>query len=128
MPRPGATTIDHVTVQKDGKPLGLLVVMHPIDPMNMWQPNKGIAAENLMLGFVVPDSEIYASLYGAQKQIGRATNQHRQGHPCVGAGLPGLVLVLALPSRCRAASPQVSSTSPTPRAASPGATMTCSCR
>ena len=97
MPRPGATTIDHITVEKDGKPLGLLVVMHPIDPMNMWQPNKGIAAENLMLGFVVPDSEIYASLYGAQKQIGRATSSIVKGILASVLGFLALVLALSIP-------------------------------
>ena len=97
MPRPGATTIDHVTVQKDGKPMGLLVVMHPIDPMNMWQPNKGIAAEHLMLGFVVPDSEIYASLYGAQKQIGRATSSIVKGILASVLGFLALVLALSIP-------------------------------
>ncbi|PZF75720.1 hypothetical protein DK847_17695 [Aestuariivirga litoralis] len=97
MPRPGATTIDHVTVEKDGKPMGLLVVMHPIEPMNMWQPNKGIAAENLMLGFVVPDSEIYASLYGAQKQISSATNSIVKGILASVLGFLALVLALSIP-------------------------------
>jgi len=94
MPRPGATTIDHVTVEKDGKPMGLLVVMHPIDPMNMWQPNKGIAAENLMLGFVVPDSEIYSALYAAQEQIGSATNRIVKGILASVLGFLALALLL----------------------------------
>lgn len=94
MPRPGATTIDHVTVEKDGKPMGLMVVMHPIEPINMWQPSKGIAAENLMLGFVVPDGEIYASLYAAQDQISSATNSIIKG--ILGSVLGFLALALAL--------------------------------
>jgi len=97
MPRPGATTIDHVTVEKDGEPMGLLVVMHPIEPINMWQPNKGIAAENLMLGFVVPDSEVYASLYAAQKQIGSATNSIIKGILGSVLGFLALALVLTIP-------------------------------
>ena len=97
IPRQGATTIDHVTVEKDGKPVGLLVVMHPIEPMNMWQPNKGIAAENLMLGFVVPDSEIYASLYGAQKQISSATNSIVKGILASVLGFLALALALTVP-------------------------------
>lgn len=97
MPRPGATTIDHVTVERDGQQVGLLVVMHPIEPMNMWQPNKGIAAENLMLGFVVPDSEIYASLYGAQKQISSATNSIVKGILASVLGFLALVLALSIP-------------------------------
>ena len=97
MPRPGATTIDHVTVERDGEEMGLLVVMHPIEPMNMWQPNKGIAAENLMLGFVVPDREIYASLYGAQKQISSATNSIVKGILASVLGFLALVLALSIP-------------------------------
>lgn len=97
MPRPGATTIDHVTVERDGQQVGLLVVMHPIEPMNMWQPSKGIAAENLMLGFVVPDNEIYASLYGAQKQISSATNSIVKGILASVLGFLALVLALSIP-------------------------------
>lgn len=97
MPRPGATTIDHVTVEKDGKSVGLMVVMHPIEPINMWQPNKGIAAENLMLGFVVPDSEIYSSLYAAQAQIGSATNSIVKGILASVLGFLALALLLTVP-------------------------------
>lgn len=97
IPRAGATTIQHVTVEKDGKPEGLLVVMHPIAPMNMWQPNSGIAAENLMLGFVVPDSEIYASLYAAQKEIGSATQRIVKGILASVLGFLALVLLLSIP-------------------------------
>lgn len=97
IPRPGATSIQHVTVEQDGKPVGLLVVMKPIDPMNMWQPNKGIAAENLMLGFVVPDSEIYASLYAAQDQISTATNAIAKGILASVLGFLALALALTVP-------------------------------
>jgi sigma-B regulation protein RsbU (phosphoserine phosphatase) len=41
----------------------------------MWQPNEGISARNLVLGFVVPDREIYASLYAAQDEISAATDR-----------------------------------------------------
>lgn len=97
MPRPGATSIEHVTVENDGEKESLLVVMHPIQPMNMWQPNSGIGAENLMLGFVVPDREIYASLYGAQKQISSATNSIIKGILASVLGLLALVLLLSVP-------------------------------
>ena len=97
MPRPGATTIAHVTVQKNGKPVGLLVVMHPLQPINMWQPNGGIGAENLMLGFVVPEREVYASLYGAQKQISSATSRIVKGILASVMGFLALVLALSIP-------------------------------
>ena len=45
IPAPGTTSIAHVTVERDGKPEGLLVALHPLEPMNLWQPNAGIAAE-----------------------------------------------------------------------------------
>jgi phosphoserine phosphatase RsbU/P len=94
MPAPGTTSITHVTVEKDGKPEGLLVALHPLEPMNLWQPNAGIAAERLMLGFVVPDREIYASLYAAQGQIDSATNRIVKG--ILASVLSFLVLVLAV--------------------------------
>ena len=94
MPAPGTTSITHVVVEKDGQPEGLLVALHPLEPMNLWQPNSGIAAELLMLGFVVPDREIYSSLYAAQSEIGAATNRIVQG--ILASVLSFLVLVLAV--------------------------------
>ena len=94
MPEPGTTSIAHVTVERDGKPEGLLVALHPLEPMNLWQPNAGIAAERLMLGFVVPDKEIYASLYAAQAQIDSATSRIVKG--ILASVLAFLVLVLAV--------------------------------
>lgn len=94
MPAPGTTSIAHVTVQRDGKPESLLVALYPLEPMNLWQPNAGIAAERLMLGFVVPDREIYASLYGAQAQIDSATSRIVKG--ILASVLAFLVLVLAV--------------------------------
>ena len=79
MPEAGSTTITHVTVEKDGKPEGLLVALQPLQPVNMWQPNAGIAAERLMIGFVVPDREIYASLYAAQEDISATTSRIVEG-------------------------------------------------
>jgi phosphoserine phosphatase RsbU/P len=94
MPAPGATSITNVTVEKDGKPEGLIVALHQLEPMNLWQPNAGIAAERLVLGFVVPDSEIYASLYAAQGQIDTATKRIVKG--IFASVLAFLVLVLAV--------------------------------
>ena len=94
MPAPGTTSITHVTVERDGKPEGVLIALRPLQPMNMWQPNAGIAAENLMLGFVVPDREIYASLYAAQQQIGTATSRIVKG--ILTSVLAFLILVLAV--------------------------------
>jgi sigma-B regulation protein RsbU (phosphoserine phosphatase) len=94
MPAAGETSITHVTVEKDGKPEGLLVALHPLQEMNLWQPNAGIAAERLMLGFVVPDREIYASLYAAQEEIGNATSRIVQG--ILFSVLSFLVVVLAV--------------------------------
>jgi sigma-B regulation protein RsbU (phosphoserine phosphatase) len=79
MPLPGETLIKHVTVEKDGKPEGLLVALHPLQEMNFWQPDGGIAAERLVLGFVVADSEIYATLYAAQREINAASDRITKG-------------------------------------------------
>lgn len=79
MPLPGETLIKHVTVEKDGKPEGLLVALHPLQEMNFWQPDGSIAAERLVLGFVVADSEIYATLYAAQREINAASDRITKG-------------------------------------------------
>jgi sigma-B regulation protein RsbU (phosphoserine phosphatase) len=79
IPPAGTTTITEVMVEKDGKSKKILVALHPLEPMNMWQPNEGISARNLVLGFVVPDSEIYASLYAAQDEINAATDRIAKG-------------------------------------------------
>jgi len=94
MPGPGATLVTHVNVEKDGKTEGLLVALHPLQPLNLWQPNSGIAAERLILGFVVPDREIYDSLYAAQDQIASATDRIVKG--ILYSVLAFLVLVLAV--------------------------------
>jgi sigma-B regulation protein RsbU (phosphoserine phosphatase) len=79
MPEAGTTTITHVNVEKDGKTEGLLIALRPLEPVNLWQPNAGIAAERLMIGFVVPDREIYATLYAAQEEVSATTNRIVQG-------------------------------------------------
>ena len=94
IPAPGATSITHVTVEKNGKPEGLIIALHPLEPMNFWQPNAGIAAQRLVLGFVVPEREIYASLYAAQGQIDNATQRIIKG--IFASVLAFLVLVLAV--------------------------------
>ena len=94
MPPPGTTAITHVNVERDGKTEGLLIALKPLEPLNMWQPNAGIAAERLMLGFVVPDREIYDSLYAAQGQINDTTSRIVKG--ILISVLSFLVLVLAI--------------------------------
>ena len=83
-----------MTVEKDGKPEGLLIALRPLEPVNLWQPNAGIAAERLMIGFVVPDREIYATLYAAQGDISAATSRIVKG--ILASVLSFLVLVLAV--------------------------------
>lgn len=79
MPPVGSTTITQVTVENGGKSEKLLVALRPLASMNMWQPNAGISSRNLVLGFVVPDNEIYASLYAAQNEISAATDRIAKG-------------------------------------------------
>lgn len=95
MPQPGATTLTQVQAAgSDGKTESLLVALHPLQAMNMWKADGGITAKHLMLGFVVPDREIYASLYAAQNQINSATTSIIKG--ILGSMLGFLLLVLLL--------------------------------
>jgi len=52
------------------------VIMQRLGGMNLWA-KKQIATDYLTLGFVVPENEIYASLYSAQGKVAQATERIR---------------------------------------------------
>lgn len=73
------TLIQHITLKDGGEEKPLLLALHPLQKMNFWEPNQGIKSEQLSLIFVVPESEIYASLSAAKTQINAATSRIIQG-------------------------------------------------
>jgi sigma-B regulation protein RsbU (phosphoserine phosphatase) len=75
LPENDDTTIRHVMLDKDGGRVPYIVALHRLAPANLWNPGKRTVAEYLTLGFVVPDNEIYASLYETQNQMAQAAQR-----------------------------------------------------
>lgn len=75
LPADDKTVIRHITLQENGEAVPYIVALHRLKATNLWNSSGPITAENLMLGFVVPEREIYASLFAAQNDIAHATNR-----------------------------------------------------
>jgi sigma-B regulation protein RsbU (phosphoserine phosphatase) len=75
LPADDNTVIKHITLQENGEAVPYIVALHRLKATNLWNSSGPITAENLMLGFVVPEREIYASLFAAQNDIAHATNR-----------------------------------------------------
>ncbi|HUD51430.1 SpoIIE family protein phosphatase [Parvibaculum sp.] len=78
MPTNDETTIRHIFLQERGEQVPYIVVLRRLKPVNLWNGSGPIVAENLALGFVVPEREIYASLFAAQTKISSATTRIMQ--------------------------------------------------
>ena len=66
--------IQHVLLQEKGQSVPYIVVVKGLQPTNLWSSGP-IVAERMLVGVVVPELEIYASLFAAQESISRATNR-----------------------------------------------------
>ncbi|AVA25556.1 SpoIIE family protein phosphatase [Rhizobium sp. NXC24] len=66
--------IQHIMFDEQGEKIPYLVVVKQIAPTNLWVSGP-IQKEAMSLGIVVPEREIYASLFAAQDEISRATNR-----------------------------------------------------
>ncbi len=58
----------------DGKQIPYLVELYPLHPVNVWSGGP-VESETMSIGIVVPEHEIYAPLYAAQRGISEATNR-----------------------------------------------------
>ncbi|MDB6171985.1 MAG: hypothetical protein JWL59_1296 [Chthoniobacteraceae bacterium] len=76
LPTNDAVAIHHVKLMANGQAEPYVIVLHRLSEMNFWGGKK-IGKENATLGFVVPEREIYASLYAAQEDIAKATTRIR---------------------------------------------------
>lgn len=66
--------IQHVMLQQNGESVPYIVVLKGLKPTNLW--SAGPAEKQAMsVGIVVPEREIYASLFAAQESISKATNR-----------------------------------------------------
>lgn len=75
LPADDKTVIKHISIEENGKAQPYIVALRRLNPVNLWNSTGSITAETLMLGFVVPEREIYASLLAAQQSISSATNR-----------------------------------------------------
>lgn len=75
LPADDKTVIKHISIEENGEAEPYIVALRRLNAINLWNSNGPITAENLMLGFVVPEREIYASLLAAQESISSATNR-----------------------------------------------------
>lgn len=76
LPADDKTVIKHISIwEEDGEAEPHIVALRRLEAVNLWNSTGSITAENQMLGFVVPEREIYASLLAAQQSISSATNR-----------------------------------------------------
>ncbi len=70
------TTIERVQLKSGAARTPYLMVLRRLPEMNLWADNK-IGSDHLVLGFVVPERELYASLYAAESKMEAATTRIR---------------------------------------------------
>ena len=66
--------IQHIMLDNKGEHVPYIVVLKRLKPTNLWSSGP-IKSETMSVGIVVPEREIYASLFAAQDSISRATNR-----------------------------------------------------
>jgi sigma-B regulation protein RsbU (phosphoserine phosphatase) len=66
--------LQHVLLAEDGEEVPYLVLLKQLQPTNLWVSGP-VRRETMQLGIVVPEREIYASLFAAQAGISRATKR-----------------------------------------------------
>lgn len=68
------TQVLHLMLDESGEEVPYLVVMRHLEQTNLWNGST-IVPETMTLGFMVPEREIYASLYATQDEISAATKR-----------------------------------------------------
>jgi phosphoserine phosphatase RsbU/P len=66
--------IQNIMLNQGGESVRHIVVLKRLQPTNMWSSGP-IRSETMSIGIVVPEREIYATLFAAQESISRATNR-----------------------------------------------------
>lgn len=66
--------IQHIMLENKGERVPYIVVLKRLKPTNLWSSGP-IKSETMSVGIIVPEREIYASLFAAQESISRATNR-----------------------------------------------------
>ncbi|WHO75155.1 SpoIIE family protein phosphatase [Rhizobium sp. BT03] len=66
--------LQHLLLQQDGSEVPYIVIVKKLPATNLWVSGP-VRQEAMLLGLVVPEREIDASLYAAQAKISEATNR-----------------------------------------------------
>lgn len=66
--------LQHVLLEENGEKVPYLVMLKQLQPSNLWASGP-VRRESMLLGIVVPEREIYASLFAAQAGINKAANR-----------------------------------------------------
>ncbi|MCG5480373.1 MAG: SpoIIE family protein phosphatase [Ensifer alkalisoli] len=66
--------LQHVYLNDNGEKVPYLILLKQLQPSNLWVSGP-VRRETMQLGIVVPEREIYASLFAAQAGISEATNR-----------------------------------------------------
>jgi phosphoserine phosphatase RsbU/P len=66
--------LQHIQLDENGEKVPYLIVLKQLQPTNLWVSGP-VRRETMQLGIVVPEREIYASLFAAQAGISEATNR-----------------------------------------------------
>ncbi|MBY5894280.1 SpoIIE family protein phosphatase [Rhizobium leguminosarum] len=66
--------IQHLLLQQDGNEVPYIAIVKKLPATNLWVSGP-VRQEAMLLGVVVPEREIQASLYAAQAKISEATNR-----------------------------------------------------
>lgn len=66
--------LQHVLLEENGEKVPYLVMLKQLQPTNLWASGP-VRRESMLLGIVVPEREIYASLFAAQAGINKAANR-----------------------------------------------------
>lgn len=74
LPEDGATSIATIHLEQNGERVPHIVVLRQLAPTNLWD-GSSIVDETMMLGFVVPEREIYETLIAAEQEISDATDR-----------------------------------------------------
>jgi sigma-B regulation protein RsbU (phosphoserine phosphatase) len=62
----------YVTLEEGGKPVRYVILLKQLRPLNMWTGQGAVKKDAMVIGFVVPEPEIYATLIATRHTIARA--------------------------------------------------------
>lgn len=89
------TVMERVQLKSGAARTPYLMVLRRLPEINLWADNK-IGSDHLVLGFVVPERELYASLYAAEDKMKTATTRIRNWQIAILIFSLGLVLSIVI--------------------------------